>query len=135
MNKDERYKKLAEHIGTQVMNLVASHLPSIEETGGETEKGEAKVSFSVCWPAHSHAPKVVTKLSFTAATKDETEGCCDLEQEDLFDRIDAAQSKVTTIDELKDEIDNLSSEGPEAEEAPAEDWPEVPEEEPEPSKQ
>lgn len=77
----ERVEKLAEHIARQVYDLSLDYLPKIEKAGSESEKGEAKVSFAIAWPAYHHSPSVITKLSFSSSTKDETESRIDLEQQ------------------------------------------------------
>lgn len=79
----ERVKKLAEHIAKQVYNLAVDYMPRIENAGSESEKGEAKVTFAASWPAYHHSPSVVTKLSFSTSTKDETESRIDLEQQSM----------------------------------------------------
>lgn len=71
--KKERAEMLAEHIARQVFNLALDYLPKIEKAGSESDKGEAKVTFSSSWPALHHSPQVVTKMSFSSSTKDETE--------------------------------------------------------------
>lgn len=77
----ERVERLAEHVAKQVYNLALDYLPRIENAGSESEKGEAKVTFTASWPAYHHSPSVVTKLSFSTSTKDETESRIDLEQQ------------------------------------------------------
>lgn len=70
---EERRLGLAKCIAQQVIDLVHAHIERIEEAGRDSEKGQAKCSFAVQFPAGVSVPKVSVKIGYASRASDERE--------------------------------------------------------------
>jgi len=77
--KHTKIAQFADFLSNEARSLLAEHLEAVEQAAADCgdpaddKPVKAKVSIAFQWEAGSASPKVVTKLSYTVAYKDETE--------------------------------------------------------------